>query len=76
MAMISAIIGCLGLSTGVVGYFMAKMNPVFRFVAFGCGLCCIFPGIVTDVIGYAGIIGILFVNYLIARKHRSDAKPA
>ncbi len=76
LALVSAIIGCLGLSTGVVGYFMAKMNPVMRVLAFGCGLCCIFPGIVTDAIGYAGIIGVLVLNFIIAKRQHSAAKVA
>lgn len=62
MAFISAVVGCLGLAIGVVGFFKKPLNTVMRIIAFGCGLCCIFPGLVTDIIGYAGILAVCLLN--------------
>lgn len=68
VAFISGVIGCFGLSIGVVGYFRSKLNPVFRIMAFCGGLCCIFPGIVSDVIGYGLIVCVALLNLMSAKK--------
>lgn len=68
LAMVSGVVGCFGLSIGVVGFFKTKLHPIFRTLAFCGGLCCIFPGLVTDILGYSLIVGIALMDILRARK--------
>lgn len=70
LAFISGIIGCLGLSIGVVGYFKSKLNPIMRILAIGAGLLCVYPGLLTDTIGYATILAVGSMNWMMARKNR------
>ena len=68
LAMVSGVVGCFGLSIGVVGFFKSSLNPVLRMLVFAGGLCCIFPGLVTDVLGYGLILGIAALDIIRTRK--------
>lgn len=70
LAFISGVIGCFGLSIGIVGYFKTKLHPLMRVLTIGAGLMCIYPGIWTDSVGYTIIIGIGLVNLIMARRNR------
>ncbi|MPM79867.1 hypothetical protein SDC9_126909 [bioreactor metagenome] len=68
LAFISGVIGCFGLSIGIVGYFKTKLHPLMRVLTIGAGLMCIYPGIWTDSVGYTIIIGIGLVNLIMAKR--------
>lgn len=68
LAMVSGVVGCFGLSIGVVGHFRSKLNPILRILAFCGGLCCIFPGLITDILGYGLIAGIALLDIVRTRK--------
>jgi TRAP transporter 4TM/12TM fusion protein len=51
VSIITAIFGCFVLSTGIIGYFLKKMNFWMRLLSIGGGLLMIYPGWVSDVIG-------------------------
>jgi len=50
---ITAVLGMVGVAAGLSGYLFANMNILERMMMIGGGLCLIFPGILTDVIGIA-----------------------
>lgn len=61
-AAISAIAGMWGLGIAMIGYWYADVNPVMRVVAFIGGIMLIDPGLLTDVIGIAILVGIYFIQ--------------
>lgn len=69
LAFISGVIGCFGLSIGIVGYFRYKMLPVLRLLSIAAGLLCIYPGIWTDFIGYLLILAACIVNWIRGKKN-------
>jgi len=70
LAFISGVIGCFGLSIGIVGYLKTTLHPLLRVLTIGAGLMCIYPGIWTDSVGYTIILGIGIANLITARKIR------
>jgi len=72
-ALITALIGMVGLSTAMIGYFLAKANPFVRLMAFFGGLMMIDPGISTDIIGFV-ILGVAFFIQWSKRKRQDAAK--
>ena len=57
---ITSLIGMFAVGVAVQGYFLTKVNPIFRIALFIGGLLCIDPGAFTDIIGIA-IIATIFV---------------
>lgn len=62
-AILTAVIGMVGLATGFTGYFRTNCRWWERMVLIAGGLMLVDPGTVTDLIG----IGMLFAIYLIQR---------
>lgn len=62
-SLITSLIGMLGLSVAMIGYWYAPVNFIMRICFFGGGLLLIKPGLMTDVIGF----GILLAGFLIQR---------
>jgi len=63
----TALIGMVGLSAAMIGYFLAPAPPIVRILFFCGGLLLVDPGLFTDVIG-AGILAALMVFQYIKRK--------
>lgn len=57
--MITSILGMIGVGAGLIGYWMAKLNPLERILAVAGGICAVIPGTFTDMIGLA-ILAIIF----------------
>lgn len=55
---VTSVIGMIGLSAAMIGYFVAPTNAFERVMFFIGGICMIDPGAVTDLIGLV-ILGIL-----------------
>jgi TRAP-type uncharacterized transport system fused permease subunit len=63
---ITSCLGMFGLASGIEGYMFKRM-PVFeRLMAIGGGLFLIYPGLLTDIIGFS-LIAAVIVLQLIAR---------
>lgn len=62
-SLITSLIGMLGLSVAMIGYWYAPVNFIMRICFFGGGLLLIKPGLMTDVVGF----GILLAGFLIQR---------
>jgi TRAP-type uncharacterized transport system fused permease subunit len=65
---ISSLIGMLGVGVGMIGYWYRQMHILERLIAIGGGLALITPGIRTDLIGIAVLIGLAILQFLIKGK--------
>ncbi|GAX91040.1 TRAP transporter permease [Effusibacillus lacus] len=57
-AILTAIVGMVGISSGLFGYFITDSTKFERIVSFGAGLSLVDPGIVTDLAGLAILLAI------------------
>lgn len=64
LIVITSIIGIFGVAACFNGYLFKKMNAVVRIAALVGGLLMMYPGIVTDAIGFALMIAVFLVQKL------------
>ncbi len=64
----SALVGMVGLSAAMIGYFLAPTNAVVRVLFFIGGLLLIDPGLLTDAIGAAMLAVLMTLQYIKRRK--------
>ncbi|NGQ96665.1 TRAP transporter permease [Brevibacillus sp. SYP-B805] len=57
--MLTSTLGMIGVGAGLIGYWMAKMNPIERLAAIAGGVLCVIPGLTTDLIGFA-LLGLAY----------------
>ena len=62
LALITAIVGMVALSSSLIGYLVAPLKNFERVILFGGGLLMIKPGLVTDIAGIAIFSAILFMQ--------------
>ncbi|MDR3171850.1 MAG: TRAP transporter permease [Treponema sp.] len=67
---VSSCIGMFGLAAGFAGYMFQKVPVIQRLIAIGGGLCLIYPGLLTDLIGFS-LIALVFILQVIAKKKPS-----
>ena len=63
MVIITATLGMLSISIGMIGYFINELNWPFRILCIAGGLLMIYPGTVTDLMGVA----ILIIVYVVEK---------
>lgn len=71
LIVVTSFAGMFGISTALEGYMFGHMNVFERVAAAGFGLCLIYPGTATDVIG---LVGILMVAVLQIRQYKASGK--
>ncbi|WP_298723898.1 TRAP transporter permease [uncultured Ferrovibrio sp.] len=64
----SATVGCLALAAGLYGYLIRPALMWERVVLVAAALCLIKPGVTTDLIGAALIVGVAVAQKAIARE--------
>jgi TRAP transporter 4TM/12TM fusion protein len=70
---ISSCLGMFGLAAGIEGY-MFRHTPAFeRLMAIGGGLCLIYPGLITDIIGFSLIAAVVVLQLITRNKDVVDA---
>lgn len=69
--LLTSMIGMIAVSSSMIGYMLNNLSIVERIVLFLGGLCLIFPGAMTDVIGIAIIAVASFFQY---RRKKKQAK--
>ena len=69
---LTAIIGMVGVSSGLVGYFVTKSTIFERIISIIGGLTLINPGILTDLIGIAILA---FVYFMQKRREKNTDTP-
>ena len=62
IAAISAVTGMWGLGIAMIGHWYTDVHWTIRIVSFIAGLMLIDPGLMTDVIGAATLIGVYFLQ--------------
>ncbi len=67
----TSVIGMFGVSMGLEGYCMKKLNIVFRIAAILAGLLLIHPGTITDIIGIVVVAGIMVEQYVATKAKRA-----
>ena len=67
LIVVTALVGMIGISSGMEGYLLHKMPVWQRVLAVLAGLLLIIPGLVTDAIGI-GVIGLIALWQLATRK--------
>ena len=70
---LSAILGLFGVALALNGHLFTKVNPLFRIIAAAGGLCLIYPGLVTDLIGLATVGAVCVAQYFIAKAQHGHA---
>ncbi|MBQ8511276.1 MAG: TRAP transporter fused permease subunit [Clostridia bacterium] len=70
---LTSLLGIFGVSAGLEGWILTKMNPVQRLISASAGILLIDPSPVTDVIGVVVIA--LIIVWQILQKKRSDSAP-
>ena len=64
----TSFIGMFGVAVGLEGFVGAVVSWPLRILSVAGGLCLIYPGWVTDVIGLVIVAGVVAFQYLVARK--------
>jgi TRAP-type uncharacterized transport system fused permease subunit len=65
---ITSVIGIFGVSAALEGFFLHRMSWYERIISAIGGLCLIFPGLVTDIVGIALVGFVLVLQAVIKRK--------
>lgn len=71
-AVLTSVIGVIGLSAALEGYFKGEMNAITRIVLAIGALLLIYPGLITGLIGGVIILGIAAFN---AKGSKTPAAP-
>ena len=67
-AIITALVGMVGLATGFTGYFRTNCNVIERILLIISGIMLVDPGTVTDIVGISVIIVIYILQRLRSKK--------
>ena len=72
---VGACIGVFMISAAIEGYLFTKIFMPLRLMAFACAFFLIHGGIVTDIVGLAGLALLLGIQHVAARRmeRRADA---
>lgn len=67
-ALISSTFGTIVLASALEGWVFSKVGRLQRLILAVAGLCCIYPGTYTDLIGLALSLAVLVPNYRLTKK--------
>ncbi|MBO5020632.1 MAG: TRAP transporter fused permease subunit [Clostridia bacterium] len=67
LIIITSVVGIFGVSAALEGFFLSRMAWYERIISAIGGLCLIYPGIVTDILGLS-LVGIVAVLQMISRR--------
>ena len=65
---ISSVLGIFGIALALNGYIYRKIPALLRLLSACGGLCMLYPGLVTDLIGFVIVGGICLYQYLRNKK--------
>lgn len=65
---VSSLLGIFGVALALNGYIFRKIPTLLRFLSAAGGLCMLYPGLVTDLIGFAVVGGICAYQYFMKKK--------
>ena len=64
----TSLVGMFGLSMALEGFFRTELNLPLRLLAAAGGLCLIYPGLVTDLLGMGAVAVVIVFAILKSRK--------
>ncbi|WMJ83510.1 TRAP transporter permease [Oscillospiraceae bacterium LTW-04] len=73
LSIVTAVIGMIGIATGMTGYFKTNCNIIERVLLIGGGIMMVDAGTITDGIGIALLIIIYVMQFTRAKKKRTAA---
>ena len=73
LSIATAIIGMIGIATGMTGYFKTNCNIVERILLIGGGIMMVDAGSITDGIGIALLVAIYLMQLSRVKKKRATA---
>ena len=68
MIVITSLIGIFGVAAGLSGFVYRTMNPLMRILIVIGGITLLIPGIMTDVIGFVIVVGVILIQRLGMKK--------
>lgn len=70
--MLTSTLGMIGVGAGLIGYWMAKLNPLERLLAVAGGVLAVIPGMESDIAGFI-LLGLVFgLSLYKARKQKQQ----
>jgi len=69
----TAIVGIIGLSAALEGFFRTKINVIARIFLFAGAIFSVVPGFTSDIIGLSVIAIIFIMNFLMDKKEKMEA---
>ena len=69
LSFITSSIGCVALAGGVTGWLITKLNYFLRIALLIAGICMIWPGIMTDLIGLVILILVVLYGVFIVKRN-------
>lgn len=72
IAVVTALLGCWTLAASVQGFALINCNLTERIFLFAMAMCCIIPGIITDMIGVVGLLLVLSRQKLALNKEQKE----
>ena len=61
---LSSLVGLFGVSMALEGYLNRNLPMWMRVLACVAGLLLIYPGTVTDLVGFLGVGSVVAINYI------------
>ena len=68
MIAVTSLVGMFGLGMALEGFYRGRLTWLERLLAAAGGLCLIYPGSLTDVIGTCVVVGLVAIRVLRERK--------
>ena len=65
---VTSVAGLFGVASALNGYLYRPINPLFRILLIGGGLCMMIPGAVTDLIGVVLVAGVVLIQRATAKR--------
>lgn len=72
LILVTAITGMIAIGAGMIGYWYTRLNPFSRIIAVITGLMLIYPGIYTDLIGFAVFFVMLTMQIISNRRNNQQ----
>ena len=73
LIVLTSLIGMFGVASGLEGYMLRNASWWERLLSIVGGLLLIYPGLVTDLIGF-GLVGLVFVIQILEKYHDNTMK--
>ena len=76
VVILTSMFGLFGVAVALNGTLFTKVNPLFRILYAGAGICMMVPEQVTDIVGIVAIVAMTAIQYMLSRKNGKSQPPA